>query len=298
MKIRNLILGSVVCAVATCSQAQNTLSEVNDGTPPEKAADLVWAGIFTTCGQSSYYTELRAPVGHSFSEMTIIEYKRLRRFPLEPLQLSPAERANGLQYKGIARVGATMWRAYTKRDPKGSDWSDNPVFRIRMTKYKGKWTFEADAQPGCGHECSFGNSGTFYSDLEEIRVTGRLSNPKLSCSDIASADPFRPKANGPPLFAFSGRESFDELKRKAEYYGELRDFLESIGRDPVEASQCDRNEYDFIAIAYDPLLAKAEPGTRVTASNGKCYMMRADAIRALKVRVNQVQKIVDRINAK
>lgn len=163
----------LVLACAAVMRGQSALADVNEQTPPERVQELLWDTIFTKCGGSYYYTEYRAQrLTEANKVLTVVEYREPHAPTLEPVPLSPADKANGFQYQGITTLAAAIWR--TNRDP---SFSDVAKFKLRMTKKNGKWRFE---ELNAGYP-QYHEGGTgFWTDLDITDYT----RGKLSC-DVA-----------------------------------------------------------------------------------------------------------------
>jgi len=147
---------------------------------------LVWDNVFQKCGASYYYAQYRALTDYSQpSYWAIVEYRRPGNPTLEVSTLSPAQKANGLEYSAVTRMSAEMWH-WRSSMPEGRYWSafkDHPLFEIGLKKISGKWEIhELNSDLGT-------RPGTTGATLFDA---GEYMRGKLSC-EVFSKDAPKPQ---------------------------------------------------------------------------------------------------------
>ncbi len=141
----------------------------------QAAARYVWDRLVTKCGESWVYngSTLRAADGKEDEVEKSIEYFRHTgarspddlvdpliyeykgvTFQLIPESLSPADKLNGLEWRGIARLSSTVWRMGDSRVRSLGNWQDTYTgpsralgperggyLNVYMKRLRGRWLY-------------------------------------------------------------------------------------------------------------------------------------------------------------
>ena len=179
-------------------------SLLNADTPPERVKDLLFATILTTCPiqrTSSTATFFPHPKGDLYHSGVLYEYRNAWK-KLVPMKLTEANRLYGLQFKGVAVLGASVYQ-FMDPNPPGdrkrawSGWEDmqppridlNPILSeslsgaengvlVMMEKRNNEWFFSM----WTGHLLS----GHVKKDFDPDSFAAH----KASCAVLTSADPY------------------------------------------------------------------------------------------------------------
>jgi hypothetical protein len=161
-----LLVADPAAAAATHS-APRRLGEA------ESKANAYWASLISHCPGDTFYT-LRSG--------GLEEVRKVIIHPPKAIDLSEAERLNGIEWAGKSTFDGAAWRDF--KDGKWGEWHDTFLLEVDMLKQNGKWTL----------------SGTlWFSDLrdlfkpvacDEAIATLRYSNAHLvrNCKIVSLPD--------------------------------------------------------------------------------------------------------------
>ncbi|HEX8692939.1 MAG TPA: hypothetical protein VF746_10995 [Longimicrobium sp.] len=127
-----------------------------------QAADVFMNVRFTRCGDSQF---TRYQALGSADQRQIHQFRGLVT-RLQPTPLSPADRANGLEYRGTLRISAPLYRSYDRYVGHWTAWNDNgEAPSVQITKENGRWY----AQWGLGRKVDLTNFA--IPDYETVRCS-------------------------------------------------------------------------------------------------------------------------------
>jgi hypothetical protein len=209
---------------------------INAQTTPDLAAKKIWELLLTKCGESYYYyvyepvTLLDGTKVNDRGRGFLHEFRGIA-FKLLPEPVSPAERLNGVQWKGHTYIEVTASRELEvkKRGPSVSflqysepiattngpvwsniKWSDkggeNVGESVSMTKVNNKWVFQRVTTPGLGVE--------FDPEI--------IARDKLSCA--VAADPAK-SASKPANQAMTVSPSVPFVEISKDQYDHAKEAL-------------------------------------------------------------------------
>ena len=141
----------------------------------QRAAQSLWDKVLTKCGNSYYSASSSISGGaNPDARQDLVEYRDVE-FRVVRAEVSSAERLNGVEWNGAARMAASAWR---ERNDNGT-WGafqgtvDSPVFSVHrhlsvngivmvnMWKTGGRWFYS-------GSSSEWGGTKTSFDHVEEV----------------------------------------------------------------------------------------------------------------------------------
>jgi hypothetical protein len=131
---------SVGCllGVATIGEAAETALERE----AKAQAEQFYGRYVTLCGKDAYRRHWVSDKGQWVEGGTQF---RNWTFVVEPREVTPADRLNGVEWKGWVTFQAQAFRPYTAKDRRWLDeWRDGGAHSTQFPKRHGQWTVHAD----------------------------------------------------------------------------------------------------------------------------------------------------------
>jgi hypothetical protein len=154
---------------------------VDQRSEAEVAAQTVWNGIVTRCGNHWFAGTIKPEVvmgaagATVASTSTLVEYQRVT-VGVTPNHLDEADALNGLEWSGAAELKGGFYRSHLSLEgEKWGDWqSANGTQLFVLRKQRGVWAF------------AFVDPTGWTGDYLTVKEYGLLGHKHLSCDAIAA----------------------------------------------------------------------------------------------------------------